>query len=103
MLVQPRQRWLNHRLSSLSMLTVIAGTFWMYPNPLRTFISHTFLFMFLVNLFVPTASSSWNVKQLQLLAFDSYSWGELSVLAKLKIKSNNSGLEIGAFKKLSVS
>lgn len=37
--------------------------------PPWTLLSYTFPFMFLVNLFVPTASSSWNVKQLQLVVF----------------------------------
>lgn len=39
---------------------------------------YTFPFMFLVNLFAPSASSSWSVKQLQLVIFDRSSGETLS-------------------------
>lgn len=52
------------------------------------FFPYTFPFMFLVNLFVPTASSSWNVKQLQLVVCEIL-FGKLLVQGKLRIRSNN--------------
>lgn len=85
-------------LSSLSLATAILGTFWRFP--LWMFFPYTFPFMFLVNLFVPTASSSWNVKQLQLVVFEML-FGKLWAQGKLRISSNTGRLEL--LKDLSVS